>query len=89
MTIFRPGDLVVLKSGGPIMTVDAVNADIFDDDRVTGALCAWFVGNELERTRFDGNAIAPASPQVSSALARKARRARNDDTDAPAPRDVN
>ena len=63
MTIFRPGDLVVLKSGGPIMTVDAVNTDIFDDDKVTGVLCAWFVGNKLERARFDGNAIAPAPRQ--------------------------
>lgn len=63
MTIFRPGDLVVLKSGGPIMTVDTVNTDIYDDDKVTGVLCAWFVGNKLERARFDCNAIAPAPPQ--------------------------
>ena len=129
MAIFRPGDLVVLKSGGPVMTVDAVNMDIFDDDKVTGVLCAWFVGNKLERVRFDGNAIAPAPPQqacseksepwspetageykvaldemiaamngpadasgqLSPAPARKARRAtaRNDVTNAPAPRDVN
>jgi uncharacterized protein YodC (DUF2158 family) len=66
MTIFRPGDLVVLKSGGPIMTVDTVNTDIFDDDKVTGVLCAWFVGNKLERARFDCNAIAPAPPQEAS-----------------------
>jgi uncharacterized protein YodC (DUF2158 family) len=63
MTILRPGDLVVLKSGGPVMTVDAVNTDIFDDDKVTGVLCVWFVGNKLERARFDCNAIAPAAPQ--------------------------
>ena len=67
MTVLRPGDLVVLKSGGPVMTVDAVNTDIFDDDKVTGVLCAWFVGNKLERARFDCNAIVPAPPQdVSS-----------------------
>lgn len=63
MTIFRPGDLVVLKSGGPIMTVDTVNTDIFDDDKVTGVLCAWFVGSKLDRARFDCNAIVPAPPQ--------------------------
>ena len=45
------------------MTVDAVNTDIFDDDKVTGVLCAWFVGNKLERARFDCNAIVPAPPQ--------------------------
>jgi uncharacterized protein YodC (DUF2158 family) len=60
MIILKPGDLVVLKSGGPVMTVDAVNTDIFDDNKVTGVVCAWFIGNKLERTRFDCNAIAPA-----------------------------
>lgn len=63
MTVLKPGDLVVLKSGGPAMTVDAVNTDIFDDNKVTGVLCAWFVGNKLERARFDYNAIVPAPPQ--------------------------
>jgi uncharacterized protein YodC (DUF2158 family) len=60
MTALKPGDLVVLKSGGPVMTVDTVNTDIFDDDKVTGLLCAWFVGNRLERARFDPGAIVPA-----------------------------
>ena len=63
MTVVKPGDLVVLKSGGPVMTVDTVNTDIFDDDKVTGILCAWFVGDKLERGRFDPGAIAPVLPQ--------------------------
>jgi uncharacterized protein YodC (DUF2158 family) len=66
MTVLKPGDLVILKSGGPIMTVDTVNTDIFDDDKVTGVLCAWFLDNKLERARFDCNAIVPASPQEAS-----------------------
>jgi uncharacterized protein YodC (DUF2158 family) len=66
MTALKPGDLVVLKSGGPVMTVDTINTDIFDDDKVTGVLCAWFVGNKLERARFDCNAIAPAPQETSS-----------------------
>jgi uncharacterized protein YodC (DUF2158 family) len=57
---FKPGDLVVLKSGGPIMTVDTVNTDIFDDTKITGILCAWFVGEKLERVRFDYRALEPA-----------------------------
>jgi uncharacterized protein YodC (DUF2158 family) len=63
MTVVKPGDLVVLKSGGPVMTVDTVNTDIFDDDKVTGILCAWFVGDKLERGRFDPGAIAPVLTQ--------------------------
>jgi uncharacterized protein YodC (DUF2158 family) len=66
MTALKPGDLVVLKSGGPVMTVDTVNTDIFDDGKVTGVLCAWFVGNKLERARFDRGAIVPAPTQEAS-----------------------
>jgi uncharacterized protein YodC (DUF2158 family) len=62
MISLKSGDLVVLKSGGPVMTVDTVNTDIFDDNRVTGILCAWFIGDRLERARFDPAALAPAPP---------------------------
>lgn len=67
MTVPKPGDLVVLKSGGPVMTVDTVNTDIFDDNKVTGLLCAWFVGDKLTRARFDCGAIAPAPLREASA----------------------
>ena len=66
MTIIKSGDLVVLKSGGPTMTVDTVNTDIFDDSKVTGILCVWFVGEKLERVRFDHRAIEPAPLQKTS-----------------------
>jgi uncharacterized protein YodC (DUF2158 family) len=66
MTIIKSGDLVVLKSGGPTMTVDTVNTDIFDDNKITGILCVWFVGEKLERVRFDHRAIEPASLQKTS-----------------------
>ena len=39
------------------MTVDAVNTDIFDDDKITGVVCVWFVSERLERVRFDSKAI--------------------------------
>ena len=67
MTIIKSGDLVVLKSGGPTMTVDTVNTDIFDDNKITGILCVWFVGEKLERVRFDPRAIEPAPLQKISA----------------------
>src|ERR1700758_2382397 len=66
MAILKSGDLVVLKSGGPTMTVDTVNTDIFDDNKITGILCVWFVGDKLERVRFDHRAIEPAPLQDTS-----------------------
>jgi uncharacterized protein YodC (DUF2158 family) len=66
MTVFKSGDLVVLKSGGPTMTVDAVNTSIFDDNVVAGIVCVWFVGDKLERVRFERDAIEPARPKKSS-----------------------
>lgn len=66
MAVIKSGDLVVLKSGGPVMTVDTVNTDIFDDTEVTGVLCVWFVGEKLERVRFDHRALEPAPLQEAS-----------------------
>jgi uncharacterized protein YodC (DUF2158 family) len=66
MTVLKPGDLVVLKSGGPTMTVDTVNTDIFDDNKITGVLCVWFVEDRLERVRFDHRAIEPVPPQKAT-----------------------
>ena len=72
MTVFRSGNLVVLKSGGPVMTVDAVNTDIFDDNKVTGIVCVWFIGASLQRARFERDAIEPA-PLQNTVRKRKAR----------------
>lgn len=66
MTVLKSGDLVVLKSGGPTMTVDSVNTSIFDDDKITGVVCVWFVGQKLERVRFEHEALQLASPQQAS-----------------------
>lgn len=63
MSVIKSGDLVVLKSGGPVMTVDTVNTDILDDNKIKGVLCVWFVGEKLERVRFDHRAIEPAQSQ--------------------------
>jgi uncharacterized protein YodC (DUF2158 family) len=65
MTVIKSGDLVTLKSGGPAMTVDTVNTDILDDNKITGVLCVWFVGDKLQRIRFDYRALEPAgSPAI-------------------------
>lgn len=69
MPVIKSGDLVVLRSGGPVMTVDTVNTSIFDDDKITGVLCAWFDGEKLQRVRFDHRAIEPAPAQQPVAQA--------------------
>jgi len=60
MPRLKEGDLVVLRSGGPVMTVDAVNTSVFDDNKVTGVSCVWFVGETFHRVRFDPNAVKRA-----------------------------
>jgi uncharacterized protein YodC (DUF2158 family) len=78
MTHFKSGDLVTLRSGGPVMTVDTVNTDIFDDDKMTGVLCVWFVGEKLERVRFDHRAIEPAGLQAATPANKQAAEATGD-----------
>ena len=73
MTAFKSGDLVVLKSGGPTMTEDAVNTSIFDDNKVTGIVCVWFVGDKLERVRFEHDAIEPVRPKKPAPRKKAAR----------------
>ena len=41
---FTEGDLVVLKSGGPEMTIKVIYSDEI--------LCQWFAGKKLEQGRF-------------------------------------
>ena len=51
------------------MTVDSVNTSVFDDNEITGILCACFVGMKLEQCRFLPNAIKrglESPPDLSS-----------------------
>lgn len=50
--MFNAGDTVILKSGGPIMTVAALSKK--DDNLV---YCAWFNDNELKRIAIEKDAI--------------------------------
>lgn len=51
--IFKPGDVVMMKMGGPHMTVERVAAN--------GVVyCVWFSrGRKLCRDGFDGFALKP------------------------------
>ena len=44
---FKVGDIVILKSGGPDMTIQAI-----ETERDIYYTCQWFAGKKLERGRF-------------------------------------
>ena len=48
----KVGDVVQLKSGGPLMTVEIVDAD--------RAFCTWFTNNEKRREPFQLAALQVA-----------------------------
>lgn len=47
--IYKVGDLVRLKSGGPKMTVNSINSVWID--------CAWFTGSKANRENFKPEAL--------------------------------
>jgi uncharacterized protein YodC (DUF2158 family) len=51
--MFKTGDVVQLKSGGPLMTVAEVNGDDVD--------CRWFVGNEEKSSSFPSEMLKSPS----------------------------
>ena len=52
---FKIGDIVRLKTGGPEMTVEAV------DLRTAEVQCTWLVDNLLHRSRFKSFAVREAT----------------------------
>jgi len=63
MQAFQPGDVVCLKSGGPDMTVEAVQAD---QNRSTFVTCIWFVDQTLYRASLPLSALAAAMWPVAA-----------------------
>lgn len=71
MSTFNTGDIVILKSGGPKMTVQRViGADmeaslnqiddyikLFKGYKPGDVLCQWFVGNELKQGAFPPDSL--------------------------------
>lgn len=53
---FKVGDTVMLKSGGEVMTVEAVSEKID---------CVWFNGKKVERSRFDPATLIPFKDSFS------------------------
>jgi len=63
--MFKPGDVVRLKSGGPEMTVDQAGQDMFERDRVW---VTWFDNNKLQKATFAPEALEKL-PQTERAQA--------------------
>lgn len=57
---FETGDLVKLKSGGPIMTVQSQAST-----SGTTFYCQWFAGKKLERGVFPGDSLEVVDKEPS------------------------
>ena len=53
MAVFKIGDVVQLKSGGPTMTI----VEIMDIDGETNYGCQWFVGDEINNGVFSKDVL--------------------------------
>jgi uncharacterized protein YodC (DUF2158 family) len=59
--MFKRGDTVKLKSGGPVMTVTNVGKDMADEEKVW---VTWFNDKgELKQSSFEPETLEPASPK--------------------------
>jgi len=55
-TKFNTGDIVVLKSGGPTMTVKSEKTNAMTQQLV-GYYCQWFAGKKLEQGDFPADSL--------------------------------
>jgi len=57
---YQVGDLVKLKSGGPVMTVSEIVGErrtVSDNETVK---CKWFAGKKQEQGYFDPDTLEPS-----------------------------
>lgn len=60
MSAFQKGEVVQLKSGGPLMTVEDVGAfggGMSGKAAFEGARCVWFEGNNVKREVFPNEVL--------------------------------
>jgi uncharacterized protein YodC (DUF2158 family) len=70
--VFKVGDVVRLKSGGPKMTVQSVG-DFSREGLKVGVLCVWFRGEDRQQSIFHPDSLEVAGQDVA-AIAAIARR---------------
>jgi uncharacterized protein YodC (DUF2158 family) len=68
MAQIKVGDVVQLKSGGPKMTVESIEAN------PAGILCTWFDGADKKSSCFQPDALEPAPKKTKKATPRRPRR---------------
>lgn len=66
-SIFAVGDIVVLKSGGPDMTVKDFGPDLGEDKLI---ICVWFEGKKAREHAFPTVVLQKAQPPTKSATRR-------------------
>ncbi|MBW7867895.1 MAG: DUF2158 domain-containing protein [Brumimicrobium sp.] len=54
MNTFKVGNVVVLKSGGPSMTIESIDGEVVD--------CVWFSNKELKRATFMSHSLMNEPP---------------------------
>ncbi|AKM40349.1 hypothetical protein NL30_10810 [Burkholderia contaminans] len=61
MSAFQKGDVVVLKSGSPLMTVSEIGDYIMSGGPANGVLCVWFEKSDAKEKVFDAAVLKIAS----------------------------
>ena len=54
--IFKVGDLVMLKSEGPVITINNIIPDS-NREREDNVYCVWFCGEVLKESKFKPSAL--------------------------------
>jgi uncharacterized protein YodC (DUF2158 family) len=57
---FKPGDVVQLRSGGPAMTVDEIDAD-------GEVVCLWFASEEVRSATLKPVVLVPYTEEATQA----------------------
>ena len=72
MTEFAKGDTVRLKSGGPIMTIETIDARAYSGEGAPKdhAWCQWFEKTKLETGVFPLSSLEAAKPGIVSGVRR-------------------
>ncbi len=63
MNRFKKGDLVILKSGGPVMTVEDMGDYLMGGGPQNGVKCVWFNGPNRQEALFGEESLELNKPE--------------------------